>query len=53
MPGGGMREGFDAVLSFYGQAGRVIGPVVGAFGEMSSDVHMIANAVAEELALEH
>ena len=26
---------------------------MGAFGEMSSDVHAIANVVAEELALEH
>ena len=48
-----MRGGFDAELNSYGQARRVIGPVVGAFGEMSSDVQVIANAVAEELALEH
>ena len=48
-----MQGGFDAELNSYGQAGRVIGPVVGAFGEMSSDVHTIAKAVAEELALEH
>ena len=54
MPGGGdMRGGFDAELSSYGQAGRILGPVVGAFGEISSDVQVIANAVAEELALEH
>jgi hypothetical protein len=51
--GGDMRDGFDAELNSYGQAGMVIGPVVGAFGEMSSDVHAIAKAVAEELALEH
>ena len=48
-----MRGGFDAELSTYGQAGRVIGPVVGAFGEMNIDVHVIAKAVAEELALEN
>ena len=48
-----MRGGFDAELNTYGQAGKVIGPVVGAFAEMSSDVHVIAKAVAEELALEH
>ena len=48
-----MRDGFDAELNTYGQAGRVIGPVVGAFAEMPSDVHVIAKAVAEELALEH
>jgi hypothetical protein len=51
--GGDMHGGFDAELNSYGQAGRVIGPVVGAFGEMPSDVHVIAKAVAEELALEH
>ena len=48
-----MHGGFDPELNSYGQAGRVIGPVVGAFGEMSSDDHLIAKAVAEELALEH
>merc|ERR1711966_446930 len=37
----------------YGQGGRVLGPVVGAFGEMSDDVKELANAVAEELAVEH
>ena len=51
--GGDMQDGFDAELNTYGQAGRVIGPVVGAFADMSSDVHVIAKAVAEELALEH
>ena len=30
-----------------------IGPVVGAFAEMSDDVKELANAVAEELAVEH
>ena len=47
------RGGFDAELNSCGQAGRVVRPVVGAFGEMPSDVHVIAKAVAEELALEH
>ena len=51
--GGDMRGGFDAELNTYGQAGRVIGPVVGALGEMPSDVHVIAKAVAEELALQN
>ena len=37
----------------YGQGGRVLGPVVGAFGEMSDDVKELANAVAEKLAVEH
>ena len=51
--GGDMRDGFDAELNTYGQAGRAIGPDVGAFAEISSDTHVIAKAVAEELALEH
>ena len=34
-------------------AGYLGGPVVGAFGEMSEDVKELANAVAEELAVEH
>ena len=50
---GDMRGGFDAELNSYGQAGWVIVPVVVAFGEMSSGVQVIANAVAEELALEN
>ena len=37
----------------HGQGGRVLGPVVGAFGEMPDDVKELANAVAEELAVEH
>ena len=48
-----MRDGFDAELNTYDQAGRAIGPAVGAFAEMPSDVHVIAKAAAEELALEH
>ena len=48
-----MRDGFETELSSYGQGGRVLGPVVGAFAEMSDDVKELANAVAEELAVEH
>ena len=51
--GGDTRDGFEAELNSYGQGGRVLGPVVGAFGEMSEDVKELANAVAEELAVEH
>jgi hypothetical protein len=51
--GGDTRDGFEAELNSYGQGGRVLGPVVGAFGEMSDDVKDLANAVAEELAVEH
>ena len=39
--------------SSVGQGGWVLGPVVGAFGDMSDDVKELANAVAEELAVEH
>jgi len=49
---GDMCGGFEAELSSYGQARRVIGPVVGSFGEMSSDAHAIAKEVAGLLALE-
>ena len=42
-----------AELSSYGKRGKVLGPVVGAYGEMSDDVYVIAEAVAEELATEH
>ena len=51
--GGDTRDGFEAELNSYGQGGRVLGPVIGAFGEMSDDVKELANAVAEELAVEH
>jgi len=51
--GGDTRDGFEAELNSYGQGGRVLGPVVGAFGEMSDDVKELANAVAEKLAVEH
>ena len=37
----------------YGKRGKVLGPVVGAYKEMSDDVYVIAEAVAEELATEH
>ena len=46
-------DGFEAELNSNGQGGRVLGPVVGAFGEMSDDVEELANAVVEELAVEH
>ena len=40
-------------LRTYGQDGRVIIPVVGAFGEMSSDVYAIIDLVASILTHEH
>ena len=48
-----LSDGSEAELSSYGKRGRVLGPVVGAYGEMSDDVYVIAEAVAEELATEH
>ena len=51
--GGDTRDGFEAELSSYGQSGRVFGPAVGAFREISDDVKEVANAVAKELAVEH
>ena len=51
--GGDTRDGFDAELNSYGQGGRVLGPVVGAFGEIPDNVKELTNAVAEELAVEH
>ena len=40
-------------LSQYGQKGRVTGPVVGAFAEMSPDTYAIADLVASILGEEH
>ena len=47
------HDGFEVELNSYGQGGRVLGPVVGALGEISDNVEELANAVAEELAVEH
>ena len=46
-------DGFDAELSSYGKKGRVLGPVVGAFGELSDGVNVIAEAVADDIATEN
>jgi len=44
---------FEKELRSYGKEGRVIIPVVGAFGEMSSDVYAIIDLVASVLTHEH
>ena len=44
---------FKKELNQYGQKGRVAGPVVGAFAEMSSDTYAIADLVASVLAEVH
>ena len=46
-------QGFKARLNSFGYNGVVLGPVIGAFGEMSDDVKHIADAAATELANEH
>ena len=51
--GGDSSGGFDAELSTYGRNGKVLGVVVGAYGETSDDAYVIAEAVAEELTTEH
>ena len=47
------NNGFKARLDSFGQDGRVLRPVIGAFGEMPSDVEHIAESIATELASEH
>ena len=44
---------FELELRTYGQDGRVIMPVVWAFGDMSSDVYAIIDLVASILTHEH
>jgi hypothetical protein len=44
---------FKKELNQYGQKGRVAGPVVGAFAEVSSDTYAIADLIASVLADEH
>ena len=51
--GGDSSDGFDAELNSHGKRGEVLGLVVGAYGEASDAVYLIAEAVAEELATEH
>ena len=42
--GGDSSDGFDAELNIYGKDGRALGLVVGAYGETSDDVYVIAEA---------
>ena len=49
----GTKGLFERELEAYGKGGRVIIPVVGAFGEMSSDVNSIVDLVASVLTHEH
>ena len=50
----GKRRGpFSRVLRDYGVQGEVLGLVVGAFGEVSQDVHHLRDVVAEKLVEIH
>ena len=49
----GTSGSFAHELNQYGQNGRVVGPVVGAFAEVSPDIYAISDLVASVLADEH
>ena len=51
--GGGQQSGFGAELSIFGRDGVVLEPIVGAFGEMSSHVGILAGVIAETLTAGH
>ena len=47
--GGDQQDGFDAELSTFDRDGLVLGPIVGAFGDMSSHVDLLADEIADAL----
>ena len=49
----GVPGPFTKELSEFGKNGRVLAPVVGAFAEMSPDVHTISELISSALAEEH
>jgi len=51
--GGDQQDGFDAELNIFGRDGVVLGPIVGAFGEMPSHVYRLADVIADALTAEH
>ena len=51
--GGNQQGGFDAELDTSGRDGIVLGPIVGAFGEMPSHVDLLSDAIANALTAEH
>ena len=51
--GGDQQGGFDAELCTFGRDGVVLGPIVGAFGEMSSHVDLLADVIADALTADH
>jgi len=40
-------------LNTFGRDGAVLGPIVGAFGEMSTHVDLLADVIADALTAEH
>jgi len=51
--GGDQQDGFDTELRTFGRNGVVLGPIVGAFGEMSSHADLLADLIADALTAEH
>jgi len=51
--GGDQQSGFDAELNTFGRDGVVLGPIVGAFREMSTHVDLLADVIADALTAEH
>ena len=51
--GGDQQDGFVAELNTFGRDGVILGPVVGAIGEMSSHVDLLADVIADALTAEH
>jgi hypothetical protein len=49
----GIRGPFTSTIFEYGHDGRVLGPVVGVFGEASEDLGNLRNLIAHELAAKH
>ena len=50
--GGDQQDGPDAELNTFDRDGIVLGPIVGAFGEMSSHVDLLADVIADALTAE-
>jgi len=47
------QGGFDAELSTFGRDGVNLGPIVGAFGEMPSQIDLLADVSADALRAEN
>ena len=51
--GENQQDGCDAELSTFGRDRIVLGPIIGAFGEMSSHVNLYADVISDTLTAEH